>query len=134
MPVLHVDIAPTVRQIEPWMRSPGDKKAATFRLSVSTKDKLQNAARVLSRSESDVVETAVLEYLKNHSLDTYYLLKPHEDHLVLLKVEGGKPEVIDVFPRNGVPLNIVCDELAMKMNAPVKLELKVTVSTGDGGY
>jgi hypothetical protein len=111
------------------MRAPGDKKAATFRITNRTKTLLANAAHNLSRSESDLVETALLEYLKAHNLDTSYVLKLNGDHLVLLKMEGGQPEVVEVLHSNGAPLSAVHQELVSRLNAPVTFELVST--TGD---
>ena len=105
------------------MRTPGDKKAATFRLSTSTKTKLQTVAHRLSRSESDLVEASILEYIKNHNLDTQYLLKLQGEHLVLLKMEGGKPEVVEVRHLNGVPISSIHQELVAKVGSAVSLEL-----------
>jgi hypothetical protein len=111
------------------MRAPGDKKAATFRITNRTKTLLANAAHNLSRSESDLVETALLEYLKAHNLDTSYVLKLNGDHLVLLKMEGGQPEVVEVLHSNGASLSAVHQELVSRLNAPVTFELVST--TGD---
>lgn len=119
--MFHVDIKNGVGHLGQWMRSAGDKKATTLRLSAGTKKKLQNAARVLVKSESDLVEDAILEYLRTHNLDTHFVLTSCQGHLILLKVEGGKPTPVEVVPHNGVPLTKILQELSAKVNAPVEL-------------
>lgn len=113
------------------MRATGDKKATTLRLSVSTKDMLQNVAAKLSRSESDLVEIALLEYFRSHGLDTHYILQVHNTHLVLIKMEGGKPEVVDILHSNGVPLSAIHQELVAKHHTAVSIEYVAGGATGD---
>lgn len=103
------------------MRTPGDKKATTLRLSPEVKSKLENVARLTRNSESLIAETALTEYFKNHGYQTQYTMTANKVCYALTRRDGEKVEFLDMQIRNGVPLEEVRRTYAARFDSPVEL-------------
>lgn len=106
------------------MRTPAEKKAKTLRFSAEGISVLENMARVKQQSESQVAETAIIEYAKSHGFYTRYTMTANKLCYALLKQDGQRTTVVDQQIRNGVPLEDIRQTYAARFNAPVELVLE----------
>ncbi len=96
--------------------------ATTVRLLEKTKDRLENAGRLLKRPMNQIVEEALDDYFKAHGLIERYVVRVLKDHVVLMKFEGDETTLVDMEKRNGLPLNKVAEKYAMQLQRPVAVE------------
>lgn len=103
------------------MRTSGDKKATTLRLTAAVKAQLENVARMQSTSESHVTEVALTEYFKNHGYTTRYVMKASKERYSLIKINGDNIDVLDLQVRNGVSMEAIREAYRSQYQAPVDL-------------
>lgn len=104
------------------MRTPGDKKATTVRLTPDTKALLENAARLKKSSESAIAEQAIIEFCRNHGIThTRYMMRASNTCYVLVRQQGDQFEVLDQQIRNGVPIQAIRETYEGRFNSPVDL-------------
>ena len=85
-------------------------------------DQLHQACSLLKRSQSQVVEEALGEFLKNHGLDARMQLSVVHGNAVLLRVQGPKITVIDSKVMNGVPPKELAERYAVQYRMPVQVQ------------
>lgn len=104
-------------------RSPGrSKKIPTcIRLESSTLSKLKEFAKAHEMSMTDIIESALSEYFKNHGFITRYILTASATAYVLVKQEGEHVTVLDQQVRNGIPIQTIRDTYAARYMSPVEL-------------
>lgn len=94
-----------------------------MRLGVPTIDQLSEAARILDRPQSGIVEEALTDWFKKHNLNGTYQLNVMAKRVVLMRT-GGAPHIIEVTERNGTPPQEVADTYSKELHAPVRLVLQ----------
>lgn len=105
------------------MRSSGDKRVTTVRLSPETKALLENASRIRKTSESSLIEDAIQDFCKKHGLNTRYVMHASVDCYALVKHAGDTAVIIEQHALNGTSIDDVRHSYEAKFNSPVELLL-----------
>jgi predicted DNA-binding protein len=100
-----------------------DKSATTIRLSPPMKIYLKKATTVLMRSQSDIVEDALSEYLEKRGLLSEYQLNLTKDKVYLVKT-GNPSYIIEETYRNGVSPSALQNQYQGKLQANVRLVIQ----------
>lgn len=104
------------------MRKSRDKKAGTIRFEPATKATLEFVSGLVSKSESAIVDDALIDWFKKHGFDApNYTMKASNTVYSLLRQYGSQAEVIDQQIRNGVPLEEIRQNYSVKYKSPVAL-------------
>lgn len=84
---------------------------------------LKNASRIVDRSNSDIAEEALREWLvKNNLLETYQVTIT-ESKVVLSKTGDGL-QILEIIDLNGVPPQEIAQNYKRKLQAPVRLVIQ----------
>ena len=97
-----------------------EKIGTTLRLSAPIKDQLSQAALILRRTKSQIVEEALLDYFKKHGIGGAYQLTLTSKSAVLLRLDDP-PRVLEVTERNGIPPDKIAKKYSEKLQSPVRL-------------
>lgn len=103
------------------MAASSDSKTTTVRLSDATKKSLENAARILRKTQNQVMEDALHEYFERHNLIERYEARVFRDEVILLRINGATSKIIDKAPRNGTLDEKIVEQFATTYRAPVDL-------------
>ena len=81
---------------------------------------LKNASRAVDRSNSDIAEEALRDWLSKHNLLETYQVTITETNIVLSKIGGGL-QILEVSELNGIPPREIAQKYKRQLQAPVKL-------------
>jgi hypothetical protein len=99
------------------------KQGTTLRLSPELKGMLKNASRVVDRSNSDIAEEALRDWLAKHKLLESYQVTVTKTNIILSK-QGNDLQILEVSERNGVPPRETVLDYQRKLQAPVRLVIQ----------
>jgi hypothetical protein len=100
-----------------------EKIGTTLRLTKSTRDRLNQAAVILRRTKSQIVEDALADYFEEQGIGGAYQLTLTSERAVLLRLDDP-PKVLDISERNGVSPEKIVKKYSEKLQAPVRLVLQ----------
>ena len=100
-----------------------NKRGTTIRLSQVTRERLQNASRILDESKCEIVEQALHDWFTTHNLIEGYQVNLTENSVVLLET-GDQPRILEITERNGIPPQEVAQQYKEKLQAPVRLVIQ----------
>ncbi len=103
-----------------------EKQVTSVRMGDVTVELLQRASYVLQRSQGSIVEEALLEWLKTHCFTKRYQLSVKGGHTILIEIDDDRPNIKEVRPLNGVPVEQIASEYSKKFNVQVKIVLEET--------
>jgi hypothetical protein len=76
------------------------------------------------KSQTRLIEQALVEYFERHKIPERYQLNVMKDHTILVRLEGDTASVIEVNPRNGIPPERIVEKYASQFHSPVSLVLQ----------
>lgn len=103
------------------MAASSESKTTTVRLSDATKKSLENASRILRKTQNQVMEDALSEYFERHNLIERYEARVFRDQVILLRINGTKSDIVDARSCNGLSTDKIVEQFATTYRAPVDL-------------
>lgn len=101
-----------------------EKKQFNVRVLVETVGLVDRAAYVFQKTRSQVVEDAIREYAQNHHISERYQLNIKNGMLVLLKLEEGNAEIVEMEALNGVAPEVIADRYSERFHQKVPLVIE----------
>lgn len=81
---------------------------------------LRNASRVVDRSNSDIAEEALRDWLSKHNLLETYQVTITKSNVILSKTGNGL-QILEVAELNGIPPQEIAQNYKKQLQAPVRL-------------
>lgn len=100
-----------------------NKQGTTLRLSQELRGALRNASRVVEKSNSDIAEEALWDWLTKHNLLESYTVTVTKMNIVLSE-SGNELRILEVTERNGIPPQEIAQNYKRKLQAPVRLVIQ----------
>jgi group I intron endonuclease len=107
-------------------RSPGREKkiTTTVRLDEKTVERLKKYCYVFRKSQTELIECALLEHFERLGLMERYQVNVTKDHVVLVRIEGEKTTVLEIGQRNGISPEKIVEEFSTKLKTQVSLVMQ----------
>lgn len=98
------------------------KEQIGVRVSSDCAKKLHQAAYLLRKSQSTIVEEALLDYFDKNSFKESYQLHVLDNSFILMSVAvDGNPVVRGVVHKNGVPAEQIAKDYEAQLRMPVAI-------------